>query len=80
VASIEARVSLDPVPAMTGTRLPRSAATATAISMQRSRSSWLSVGDSPVVPTGTRPSIPDRPAHDETAVGGLVQGASAVNG
>src|SRR5215510_9390684 len=48
-------VELEPVPAITGTRLP-------AASMQSSTtricSSCESVGDSPVVPTGTSASVP----------------------
>ena len=66
---------------MTGMRWAevRSAAAATvvtAISMQRSRSCWVSVGDSPVVPTGTRPSMPDAICHaTRRAVGGLVERA-----
>ena len=41
----------------------------------------MSVGDSPVVPQGTRPSMPgeDLP-RDELAEGGLIDGAVAVNG
>ena len=39
-------------------RRARFAPVSTAISMQRSRSAADSVGDSPVVPTGTRPSMP----------------------
>src|SRR5687768_18368342 len=46
---------LDPAPAMTGTR---PADVLTQSSTTRICSSWLSVGDSPVVPTGTRPCVP----------------------
>jgi hypothetical protein len=49
------RVELAPVPAMTGTRLRVSSTTTL---MTRMCSSWVRVGDSPVVPTGTRPSMP----------------------
>ncbi len=45
----------DPAPAITGTRPP---AASTAISTTRRCSAWLSVGLSPVVPTGTIPSVP----------------------
>jgi hypothetical protein len=48
-------VELEPVPAITGTRLR---AVSTTISTTRRCSSWLSVGDSPVVPQGIRPSVP----------------------
>ena len=57
-----ASVSFVPVPAtiVTRRRDGRVAATSTVISMSRSRSVWLRVGASPVVPHGTRPSIPER--------------------
>src|SRR6185436_1764452 len=48
-------VELEPVPAMTGTR-PR--ATEMQSSVTRRCSSWLNVGDSPVVPQGTTPWVP----------------------
>ena len=48
-------VELEPVPAMMGSR-PRAASTT--ISTTRRCSSWLRVGDSPVVPQGTMPSVP----------------------
>ena len=48
-------VLLEPAPAITGTR-PSAARTTS--SMTVSCSSWLSVGLSPVVPTGTRPDEP----------------------
>jgi hypothetical protein len=51
------RVLFDPAPAITGTR-------PSAASMQSSTtrlcSSWTTVGDSPVVPTGTTPLDPSR--------------------
>src|SRR5436309_14759671 len=48
-------VEFEPAPAITGTR---PLASATHHSTTRSCSSWLTVGLSPVVPTGTRPWIP----------------------
>ena len=50
-------VELEPVPAMTGMRLRAASMT---ISTTRLCSSWLRVGDSPVVPHGIRPSVPLR--------------------
>ena len=55
VSSIASRVELEPVPAMTARR-PRAASTT--IPTTRRCSSWDSVGDSPVVPHGTTPSVP----------------------
>ena len=55
VYSIASSVALEPVPAMTGTR---PAATSTVISITRLCSSGVTVGLSPVVPTGTRPWLP----------------------
>ena len=54
VASTTVAVLLEPVPAMTGTRpvRPRRATAATVRAMIRSSSSWVVVGDSPVVPHG----------------------------
>ncbi len=49
------RVEFEPAPAIMGTR-PLLAAIV--ISMTWWCSSWFSVGDSPVVPTGRRPLIP----------------------
>jgi hypothetical protein len=65
VARIVAAVSFVPVPAtiVTRSRDGRSLATSTVSSISRSRSDSLSVGDSPVVPHGTRPSIPARICH-----------------
>ena len=48
-------VEFEPVPAMIGRR-PRAASMTT--STTRLCSSWLSVGDSPVVPQGTMASVP----------------------
>ena len=48
-------MALDPVPAMTW---QRPAAASIVTSIKRRCSAWLSVGDSPVVPTGTTPVIP----------------------
>ena len=48
-------VLFEPVPGITFTR-PATVSTTKAIT--RSCSSWLSVGDSPVVPTGTRQPVP----------------------
>src|SRR5690606_32373857 len=55
VRSIASAVLLDPVPAITGTR---PAAVAMHSSTTRLCSAWVSVGDSPVVPTGTSPCEP----------------------
>ena len=55
VSRSASRVEFDPAPAMTGTR-PAAAAMQT--STTRSCSSCESVGDSPVVPHGTRASVP----------------------
>src|SRR5688572_23210664 len=49
------RVLFDPAPAITGT-FP--AASSMQTSTTRLCSAWESVGDSPVVPTGTRPFVP----------------------
>ena len=56
VRSIASSVEFEPVPAITGTPVPLAAAMQ--ISMTRLCSSMESVGDSPVVPHGTRPSVP----------------------
>src|SRR6185295_19416710 len=56
VSSIASSVELEPVPAITGTPLPLAAAMQ--MSITRLCSSMESVGDSPVVPQGTRPSVP----------------------
>ena len=48
-------VELEPAPAITGTR---PLASSTQISITRSCSSWLRVGDLPVVPQGTSPWVP----------------------
>ena len=56
VSSIASAVAFEPVPAMTGT--PEPLAAAMQMSMTRLCSSMESVGDSPVVPQGTRPSVP----------------------
>src|SRR5258708_11660339 len=55
VSSIASAVELEPAPAITGT-LPL--ATSRQSSTTRLCSLWLSVGDSPVVPHGTRPCVP----------------------
>src|SRR3984885_7138721 len=49
------RVELEPAPAITGTR---PAASSMHHSTTRLCSSWVTVGLSPVVPTGTRPWVP----------------------
>src|SRR5215475_3356876 len=56
VSSIASAVELEPVPAITGT--PEPLAAAMQMSITRLCSSIESVGDSPVVPQGTRPSVP----------------------
>src|ERR1700759_503627 len=48
-------VELEPAPAITGTR---PLACSTQSSITRACSSWLRVGDSPVVPQGTSPWVP----------------------
>src|SRR5690349_7255102 len=53
--SIASAVLLEPAPAMTGTR-PFASSTQTSTTLLCS--AWLSVGLSPVVPTGTRPCVP----------------------
>jgi hypothetical protein len=60
VSSIASAVEFEPVPAITGTR-PSAASTQT--STMRLCSTWLTVGDSPVVPTGTNPSVPSSICH-----------------
>src|SRR5262245_38848935 len=55
VSRTASRVLFDPVPGIT---LMRPAAVSTTAAMMCSCSSWLSVGDSPVVPTGARQSVP----------------------
>ena len=60
VSSTASAVEFDPAPAITGTRLP---ATSTQISTTRLCSSWVSVGVSPVVPTGTSPLVPCSICH-----------------
>ncbi len=56
VSSIASSVEFEPVPAITGTPLPLAAAMQ--MSITRLCSSMESVGDSPVVPHGTSPSVP----------------------
>ena len=53
--STASTVLFEPAPAITGAR-PAEASMQTSIT--RLCSSWLSVGDSPVVPTGTRHFVP----------------------
>ena len=53
-------VELEPAPAITGTRF---FATLMHNSTTRLCSSWLSVGLSPVVPTGTSPCVPSAICH-----------------
>ncbi|MEJ0041332.1 MAG: hypothetical protein WDM81_03590 [Rhizomicrobium sp.] len=68
-------VELEPAPAMTGTR---PLASSTQISITRMCSSWLSVGDSPVVPQGTRPWLPCAICQDTSLrERGLVHRAAA---
>ncbi len=55
IRRIPSAVLFDPAPAITGTR---PAANFTTASTTASCSSWLSVGLSPVVPTGTSPADP----------------------
>src|ERR1700720_4738494 len=60
-------VELEPAPAITGTR---PLASSTHHSTTRLCSSWLTVGLSPVVPTGTRPWVPSaicQPTSDRKA-------------
>src|SRR6185312_4661446 len=56
VSSIASSVEFEPVPAMTGTPVPLAAAMQ--MSITRLCSAMDKVGDSPVVPHGTRPSVP----------------------
>src|SRR6478609_6441826 len=56
VSSIASAVEFEPVPAITGTPVPL--AVAMQMSITRLCSSIDRVGDSPVVPQGTRPSVP----------------------
>src|SRR5947207_5412153 len=56
VRSIASSVEFEPVPAITGT--PEPLAARMQMSITRLCSSIESVGDSPVVPQGTRPSVP----------------------
>src|SRR5580698_4564522 len=56
VSSIASSVEFEPVPAMTGT--PDPLAAAMQMSITRLCSTIERVGDSPVVPQGTRPSVP----------------------
>ena len=60
VRLIASSVEFEPVPATTGTR---PLVTSTHISVTRWCSGWLSVGDSPVVPQGTRPCVPSEICH-----------------
>src|ERR1700712_1390890 len=57
-------VEFEPAPAITGTR---PAASSIHHSTARLCSSWLSVGLSPVVPTGTRPWVPSAICHPTSA-------------
>src|SRR3546814_15379673 len=59
-------VELEPVPAITGI-LPL--ATSTHSATTRLCSSWVKVGDSPVVPQGTRPCTPSLTRSAERRVG-----------
>ena len=71
-------VEFEPVPAMTGTR-PRAASMTS--STTRLCSSWLRVGDSPVVPQGTMPSVPLADVQlDQLPELGLVHLAAAERG
>jgi len=82
-ARIVASVSFVPVPATTMTRRPagRVAATSTVISISRSRSAWLRVGASPVVPHGTKPSMPERTCqHARRRKADSSRAPSSVNG
>src|SRR5436190_18201814 len=56
VSSIASAVAFEPVPAITGT--PEPLAALMQMSITRLCSSIETVGDSPVVPQGTRPSVP----------------------
>src|SRR5262249_39511660 len=60
VSSMASFVEFEPAPAITGTR-PRAVSTQSATT--RICSLWLRVGDSPVVPTGTNPSVPSEICH-----------------
>ncbi len=57
-------VLLEPAPAITGTR-PAATSTQTFTTSRCSR--WESVGDSPVVPTGTSPFVPSAICHSTNA-------------
>ena len=70
-------VELDPAPATTGTRL---FAVLTQISMIRRCSSWLTVGLSPVVPTGTRPCDPSAICQSTKAEKAFSSTAPSANG
>ena len=61
---IASAVELEPAPAITGTR---PAAASITSSTTRSCSAWERVGNSPVVPTGTRPWVPCSMCHSTSA-------------
>ena len=67
----------DPAPAITGIR---PAAASTTISTQRPCSSWESVGDSPVVPTGTRPWLPSATCHSTSSASAFSSTLPSRNG
>ena len=70
-------VEFEPVPAITGTR-------PAAVSMQSSMtclcSSWLSVGDSPVVPHGTSPCAPWSICHSTSFLNAGASSLPFLNG
>jgi len=73
------RVLFEPVPAMTGT----SSTESTTASTTSTCSSWVSVADSPVEPTGTRPSTPAasrRWASSRSVSKSILRSASSWNG
>jgi hypothetical protein len=77
VSSIASAVEFEPVPAMTGTR-PETAAMQS--STTRLCSSWLRVGDSPVVPHGTSPFMPSATCHSTSFLKALSSTAPFRNG
>ena len=70
-------VQFEPVPAITGTR-PAVASMQT--STMRRCSAWFSVGDSPVVPHGTRASVPWLICQSISARNAYSSNAPSLNG
>ena len=75
--SIASAVLFEPAPAMTGTR-PRASSMQTCTT--RRCSSWVSVGLSPVVPTGTRPCDPDEICQSTSARKAVSSNLPSLNG